>query len=108
MRENKWRVIRHGMDADVVMNAKGDNQSIRADILGWIERIEPYAMKLGIRRPYGCAACHLRQGQQLSPPAIRICQEPVLARGYRIQHAGVQGPPVLVGVAQPFSAQSRC
>jgi carboxylate-amine ligase len=47
MRENKWRVIRHGMDADVVMNAEGDNQAIRGDILGWIEKIEPYAMKLG-------------------------------------------------------------
>ena len=35
------------MDADVVMNAEGDNQSIRADILDWIEKIEPYAMKLG-------------------------------------------------------------
>ena len=47
MRENKWRVIRHGMDADLVMNAEGDNQAIRGDILSWIEKIEPYAMKLG-------------------------------------------------------------
>jgi carboxylate-amine ligase len=47
MRENKWRVIRHGMDADLVMNAEGDNQAIREDILDWIKRIEPYAMKLG-------------------------------------------------------------
>ena len=47
MRENKWRVIRHGMDAYVVMNAEGDNQSIREDILGWIKKIEPYAMNLG-------------------------------------------------------------
>ncbi len=47
MRENKWRVIRHGLDADLVMNVEGDNQPIRGDILGWIEKIEPYSMKLG-------------------------------------------------------------
>ena len=83
MRENKWRVIRHGMDADLVMNAEGDNQAIREDILGWIEKIEPYAMKLGYVRPHGCAAWDLRQGQQFGPPAISIRQEPILARGYR-------------------------
>lgn len=46
-RENKWRAIRHGLDADVVMNTEGKTKLLREDIQEWAEKLKPYAKKLG-------------------------------------------------------------
>ena len=48
-RENKWRVIRYGLDADLVMNTDGKTKLLRDDIKEWVEKLQPYAQKLGIR-----------------------------------------------------------
>jgi carboxylate-amine ligase len=45
-RENKWRAIRYGLDANLVTNIDGSTKSIKQDILEWIEKISPYADKL--------------------------------------------------------------
>lgn len=45
-RENKWRVMRHGLDATLVLNSEGKTRHVREDIAEWIERIKPYADKL--------------------------------------------------------------
>lgn len=47
MRENKWRVIRHGLDAELVTRADGTNIPIRQDIANWIGKIAPYTDRLG-------------------------------------------------------------
>jgi carboxylate-amine ligase len=47
MRENKWRVIRHGLEADLVTNLDGGNRPVRDDILAWIDKIDSIAQGLG-------------------------------------------------------------
>ncbi len=51
MRENKWRAMRYGLDAEIIVNAHGDRVPIREDILRWIERLQPFYRKFGYR-PY--------------------------------------------------------
>ena len=46
-RENKWRVIRYGLDAELVMNTNGKTKRLRDDIEEWVEKLNPYAEKLG-------------------------------------------------------------
>lgn len=49
-RENKWRAMRHGLDADVVINREGDIRPIRADIGEWLLKLQPYSEKLGYEK----------------------------------------------------------
>lgn len=49
-RENKWRVMRHGLEANLVMNKEGKTKSVREDIEEWVERVKPYTEKLGYQR----------------------------------------------------------
>lgn len=49
-RENKWRVMRHGLDAQLVMNTGGKLKSVREDIEEWVERLKPYTESLGYQR----------------------------------------------------------
>lgn len=46
-RENKWRVIRYGMDAELVMNTDGRTKLIKEDIRKWVGKLLPYAEQLG-------------------------------------------------------------
>ncbi|OEH45159.1 putative glutamate--cysteine ligase 2 [Legionella parisiensis] len=45
-RENKWRAIRYGLDAELVMNTEGKTKLMREDINEWIEKLNPYIKKL--------------------------------------------------------------
>lgn len=45
-RENKWRAIRHGLDAELVINTEGKTKLMREDIHEWIEKLNPYIKKL--------------------------------------------------------------
>jgi carboxylate-amine ligase len=47
MRENKWRVIRHGLAADLVTSPHGENRPVREEIMKWLEKIAPYSDELG-------------------------------------------------------------
>lgn len=49
-RENKWRVIRHGLEVDFITNVDGTTKSIKKDILEWIEKLEIYTNKLGYQK----------------------------------------------------------
>lgn len=42
LRENKWRSMRYGLDAELVVNNQGETKPIRQDIQQWIERMEPF------------------------------------------------------------------
>jgi carboxylate-amine ligase len=42
MRENKWRAIRYGLKADLVLNNQGETRPIRDDIELWMDRILPF------------------------------------------------------------------
>ena len=44
-RENKWRAIRYGLDAEIIVSSHGKTKSLRKDILQWVKVLEPYAQK---------------------------------------------------------------
>lgn len=46
LRENKWRAIRHGLNAELIMNTEGKIKLMREDIHEWIEKLTPYIKKL--------------------------------------------------------------
>lgn len=56
-RENKWRAMRHGLDARLVINPQGETKPIRKDIEDWLNKIAPYRDSLG----YGQYVQILRQ-----------------------------------------------
>lgn len=45
-RENKWRAMRYGLDAEFVTNLDGDIKVIRQDIEEWLTKLSPYIDKL--------------------------------------------------------------
>lgn len=47
MCENKWRVIRHGLRAELVADTDGTTRPLAEDIGEWLDKVEPYARKLG-------------------------------------------------------------
>jgi len=49
-RENKWRVIRYGLDAELVMNTEGKTKLLRDDIKEWVEKVKPYSEALGYQK----------------------------------------------------------
>jgi carboxylate-amine ligase len=51
LRENKWRAMRYGVDAEFVVNKVGDTQSMADDIKKWLERIQPQYAQMGYQ-PY--------------------------------------------------------
>lgn len=49
-RENKWRAIRHGLDAQLIVDTEGATKPIAHDILEWLEKLKPYQKKLGYQQ----------------------------------------------------------
>lgn len=47
VRENKWRAVRYGMDADIIIDDEGHQQTLRSAVLELMERLTPYAEQLG-------------------------------------------------------------
>lgn len=47
VRENKWRAVRYGIDADIIVDDEGHSQSLRSSIHEILERLEPFATRLG-------------------------------------------------------------
>ncbi|KTD07719.1 carboxylate-amine ligase [Legionella jamestowniensis] len=45
-RENKWRAIRYGLDAELLMNPEGKTKFMREDIDEWLEKLTPYIEEL--------------------------------------------------------------
>jgi glutamate---cysteine ligase / carboxylate-amine ligase len=46
-RENKWRAIRHGLEAELVVNTEGKTKLMREDLHEWMEKLQPYIKRLG-------------------------------------------------------------
>lgn len=47
LRENKWRAIRYGLQAEFITNNNGDVRPIADDINAWLERVAPYVEEMG-------------------------------------------------------------
>jgi len=46
-RENKWRAIRFGLNAEIVTSKNGKTTVLRKDIKSWLRSVEPYIKQLG-------------------------------------------------------------
>ncbi len=42
LRENKWRAMRYGLDAKLVINNQGETRPLCDDIKIWLERLQPF------------------------------------------------------------------
>lgn len=49
-RENKWRAIRYGLDASIIIDRVGRTNSLKNDIENWMKRLEPYIQKLNYQQ----------------------------------------------------------
>ncbi len=47
LRENKWRAMRYGLDTQLVIDNQGQTRPICDDLRLWIDRLTPFAKKLG-------------------------------------------------------------
>ena len=47
LRENKWRTIRHGLDASIVVDAKGNTRLLRDDVADLLDELASVAEALG-------------------------------------------------------------
>jgi carboxylate-amine ligase len=45
-RENKWRAMRYGLDAEIVTSKNGKTTLLRKDIENWLRLVEPYIRQL--------------------------------------------------------------
>jgi carboxylate-amine ligase len=45
-RENKWRAMRYGLDAEIVTSKNGKTTLLRKDIKNWLRLVEPYIRQL--------------------------------------------------------------
>lgn len=46
LRENKWRALRNGVRAQIIVGDKGNTKPLKDDIQEWLQRLEPYARRL--------------------------------------------------------------
>lgn len=51
LRENKWRAVRHGLDADVICDNDGDHAPLREQLPDLVAKLEPVAERLGSLEP---------------------------------------------------------
>lgn len=61
-RENKWRAIRYGLDAELVMNTDGKIKLMRNDLEEWIEKLQPYIKQLDYQHYFSTLQTLLTRG----------------------------------------------
>ncbi|STX28502.1 glutamate-cysteine ligase [Legionella beliardensis] len=61
-RENKWRAIRYGLDAELVMNTEGKLKPLREDILEWLSKLTPYIKQLNYQNYFETLATIMNKG----------------------------------------------
>ncbi len=49
-RENKWRAMRYGLQAEIVTSKNGKTTPLRKDIKNWLRAVEPYIRQLNYGR----------------------------------------------------------
>ena len=53
LRENKWRAIRHGMNAEIIISNDGDWKPLKEDLEEWLERLNPIMERLDYQKYLG-------------------------------------------------------
>jgi len=54
MRENKWRAIRYGLEANIVSHESLKTKKLSDNIRFWIDRLQPYSLKFGYEKYMTC------------------------------------------------------
>jgi len=62
LRENKWRAIRYGTDAEIVSHETLDSIKLSDHILNWLDKLNPYIVKLGYKSYAKCIEDILLKG----------------------------------------------
>ena len=62
VRENKWRAARHGLDADIITDNKGGHAPLRDEIHRLVDKVAPFAERLGCRDELGDVIGMLERG----------------------------------------------
>lgn len=65
-RENKWRAMRYGLDAELIINLQGETRLIKEEITNWIERLTPYIEKYHYKDYIGCLKNIIHHGNSSS------------------------------------------
>jgi carboxylate-amine ligase len=88
VRENKWRAARHGIDAELIVDAHGSRRPARDEIAAIVDELDPIAASLGCRDELGGIPAILEHGPS-----------------YRRQRAVVEGGGTLVEVVGALAAE---
>ncbi len=62
VRENKWRAVRNGLDADLITDNRGGHSPLRTELATLIEKVSPFAEKLGCLSELGDLQPILNEG----------------------------------------------
>ncbi len=62
IQENKWRAARYGLDAVVILNARGDEELVTDHLISELNRLEPVARRLGCAEELSSVESMLRGG----------------------------------------------
>jgi glutamate---cysteine ligase / carboxylate-amine ligase len=54
LRENKWRALRYGIDAEIISHESLETIKLSAHITDWLEKLDPYFVKLGYEKYAKC------------------------------------------------------
>jgi carboxylate-amine ligase len=72
LRENKWRAARHGLDAEVIVDNDGNRGPLRQLLPALVERLTPFAERLGCARELAHVLAMLAPGSA-SYERQRVC-----------------------------------
>lgn len=61
-RENKWRAIRHGLKGEIILATNKKTLSVHEDVTYWIDKISPYAARLGYQKHVSMLKTILEKG----------------------------------------------
>jgi carboxylate-amine ligase len=62
MRENKWRAIRYGLQAEIISHETLEPKNLADQILFWVKKLEPYAIRMNYQPFMECIAKILKYG----------------------------------------------
>ena len=62
MRENKWRAIRHGIEAEIISHESMQVKKVSDNIRFWVNRLKPYSDQLGYQNYMECIINILDKG----------------------------------------------
>ena len=62
LRENKWRAIRYGLQAEIISHESLEIKKLSESIYYWIDILEPYSEKLGYQKYMNCIKDLIQKG----------------------------------------------